>query len=397
MAWNEPGGGKKDPWGGGGSNQGPPDLDEVVRKLQEKMGGLFGGQRRSGGGGAGPSVGSLGIGLILLVALVIWGLTGIYIVDEGKRGVVLRFGRYVDATLPGPHWHIPYPIESVEVVDVEQQRYVEVGYRRSDGRSQAQGSVPREALMLTEDENIVDVQLAVQYQVKNARDYLFNVRDPDLTLKQATESAVREVVGDIKMDFALTEGRSEVVLRTKTLLQQILDLYQSGLQVTSVNMQKARPPQEVKAAFDDAVKAREDEQRLKNEAEAYSREVIPVARGAAARTLEEGNAYKARVIAQAQGDVSRFSQLLKEYEKAPAVTRQRLYIDSLESVLRKASKVVVDVKGGNNLLYLPLDRLMQRADTSTGTRSSATSVPVPLTQEEDLIRQRDSARGRRTR
>jgi membrane protease subunit HflK len=418
MAWNEPGGGKKDPWSGGGGggdgdgrgrgggNQGPPDLDEVVRKLQERLGGLFGGKRRPGGTGGGGSGGgglplkggAYGIGVIALIVVFLWGLTGFYIVDEGTRGVELRFGAYQRTTQPGPRWHIPFPFESVQIVDVEQQRFVEMGYRssaRTTNRGGAEGSVPHEALMLTEDENIVDVQLAVQYQVKNARDFLFKVREPELTLKQSAESALREAVGRTTMDYILTEGRSEIVARTKVLLQAILDQYVTGLQVTSVNMQKARPPQQVKDAFDDAIKAREDEQRLKNEAEAYAREVVPVARGSAARNLEDSNAYKARVIAEAEGEASRFEQLLTEYRKAPEVTRERLYLDAMEGVFTDTTKVLMDVDGGNNLIYLPLDKMVQRdgaaATTASGFAPGAQSGDQPAT------RGREGTRGRRTR
>ncbi len=360
MAWNEPGGPKdKDPWGGQGGEQGPPDLDEVVRKLQDKLGGIFGGRRGGAQGGGGAGKGPMtGIGALVGLAVVIWGLTGFYIIDEGNRGVVLRFGKYQTTTQAGLHWHIPYPVESVEVVNVEGIRNVEIGYR-SGGGGQSVKKVPREALMLTQDENIIDIQLAVQYKIKNAKDYLFNLRDPDLTLHEATESAIREVIGKSTMDFVLTEGRSEIVARTEELTQKILDRYKSGLLITSVNMQDAQPPEEVQDAFNDAIKAREDEQRLKNEAEAYSNDVLPKARGKAARMLEEASAYKGKVVAQAEGEASRFTQLLAEYKKAPDVTRQRLYLDTLEEVLNKSSKVLLDVENGNNLLFLPLDRLMQ--------------------------------------
>ncbi len=369
MAWNEPGGPKdKDPWGGQGGEQGPPDLDEVVRKLQDKLGGLFGGRRggasgsSSAGGGKKPFA---GIGALLVLALVVWAVTGFYIIDEGNRGVVLRFGEYQTTTDAGLHWHIPYPIETVEVVNVEAIRNVEIGYR-SGGGGQGLRKVPKEALMLTQDENIIDIQLAVQYKIKNAKDYLFNLRDPDMTLHQATESAIREVIGKSTMDFVLTEGRSEVVARTEQLTQEILDRYKSGLLITSVNMQDAQPPEEVQDAFNDAIKAREDEQRLKNEAEAYANEILPKARGEAARMLEEASAYKAQVVARAEGEASRFLQLLEEYQKAPEVTRERLYLTTLEEILEKATKVMLDVEGGNNLLFLPLDRLI----------SSATTLPV---------------------
>jgi membrane protease subunit HflK len=360
MAWNEPGGGDKDPWSGRGSEQGPPDLDEIVRKMQDRFGGLFGGRKKGGGGAGRPEGGGkLGVGLIILIAAIVWLLSGIYIIDEGKRGVVLRFGKFTEITMPGPHWHIPYPVEEVEVVDVGQRRFVEVGYRSTGGRGNTPVAVPKEALMLTQDENIVNIQLAVQYQVKDPRAYLFNVRDPDLTLKQATESAIREVVGKSKMDFVLKEGRGEISQETKDLLQQIMDQYRTGLLVTTVNLQDAQPPEEVQGAFADAIKAREDEARQKNEAEAYSNDILPKARGAAARQLEEANAYRASIIAKAEGEASRFRQLMEEYQKAPEVTRKRLYIDAMEKVFSDTSKVTVDLKQGNSLLYLPLDKMIE--------------------------------------
>ncbi len=384
MAWNEPGGGNKDPWGQGGGNQGPPDLDEVIRKMQAKLGGVFGGGK-GGGKGGGPSggAGSFGIGLLLTVGLLVWLASGIYIVKEGTRGVVLRFGQFADITGPGPHWHIPYPVEVVEVVDVEQRRAEEIGYRSSGQRSV---TVPKEALMLTRDENIVNVQMAVQYQIKDAREYLFNVRDPRSTLQQAAESALREVVGKSKMDYVLTEGRSDVVAQVKELMQQMLDQYKAGLLVWEVSLQDVQPPEEVQGSFSDAIRAREDEQRAINEAQAYSNDIIPKARGQAARMLEEANAYKESLVAQAEGEASRFSQLYTEYKRAPEVTRKRLYLETVEDVLGGANKVIVDVKGGNNLLYLPLDRMMKGGMQSlpqfneslsgaTGSGSSSPSNP----------------------
>lgn len=375
MAWNEPGGGKKDPWSGRDSQNLPPDLDEVMRKLQERINKFFGGRP-----GAGPSrlAGMIGAALV-----TIWGLTGIYIVDEGSRGVVTRFGRYIETTQPGPHWHWPAPIESVTVVNVEQQRVVEVGYR-SGGRQQALGSlgsVPKEALMLTRDENIVDVRLAVQYQIKDAKDYLFNVLDPEGTLKQVTESAERSVIGKSSMDFVLTEGRSEVVDEIKKELQRILDEYRAGIRVVTVNLVDAQPPEEVQAAFEDAIKAREDEQRLKNEAEAYANEVIPKARGGASRLTQESEAYKEKVIARAKGEASRFSQLLGEYEKAPEVMRERLYIEAMQDVLERANTLMLDVKGSNNVVYLPLDKIRSPKSTAEvaapNTEPSGTYAPIP--------------------
>ena len=361
MAWNEPGGGNnKDPWGGRG-DQGPPDLDEVVRKMQDKLGGLFGGRKKSGGGGAsgGSGAGFTGFGIIIGIAAIVWLFSGIYIVDAGKQGVILRFGAFNKITMPGPHWRIPYPVDQVEIVDVEQRRFVEIGYR-SGGAGQSTVAVPREALMLTEDENIVNIKLAVQYQVGDSKNYLFNVRDPNSVLKQVAESAVREVIGQNNMDFVLKEGRAEVVSTTKDVMQRILDRYESGLLVSDVNLQDAQPPEEVQAAFSDAIKAREDKERFKNEAEAYSNDVIPKARGAAARQIQEAEAYREALIAKAQGEASRFSQLLTEYSRAPEITRKRLYFETMESVLARTGVVLMDNENANSLMYLPIDQLMKQ-------------------------------------
>lgn len=396
MAWNEPGGSKgKDPWGTPGDRQGPPDLDEIVRKLQDKFGALFGGRRGGRGGSSGSGRASpFGIGAILLVVLALWGLSGIYTIHEGNRGVVLRFGHFHETTEAGLHWHLPYPIETVEVVNVEEIRTAEIGYRSGIG-GQGSRAMGREALMLTQDENIIDIKLAIQYKIKDAKDYLFNVANPDLTLHQSAESALRETIGKSKMDFALTEGRSEIVARTETLTQEILDRYQSGLEVTSVNMQDAQPPEEVQDAFNDAVKAREDEDRLRNEAEAYSNDVIPKARGEAARMLEEANAYKAQVIAEAEGEASRFSQILTEYKQAPGVTRERIYLDAVKSILSNTSKVMVDIKGGNNLLYLPLDRLIspdgKRDGPATGSAAGAARGGTATNEDSTSERPRSAA------
>ncbi len=287
MSWNEPGGDKKDPWSGRNEKDNPPDLDEVIRSLQDKLGGIFGGGKR-GDSSNGPSMQS--IGFLAAGALVLWGLSGFYTVDEGTRGIVTRFGAYVATTQPGLNWHIPAPIEQVQVINVEQQRFIEVGYRSGGG--QAMGSVPKEAMMLTKDENIVDVRLAVQYQVKDAKDYAFNVLDPASTLKQVTESVQRGVIGRSDMDFVLTEGRSEIVAAIKTEIQSVMDAYKTGILITSVNLQDAQPPEQVQGSFEDAIKAREDKQRLINEAEAYSNDVVPKARGAASRIVQESEAYK---------------------------------------------------------------------------------------------------------
>jgi membrane protease subunit HflK len=407
MSWNEPGGDKKDPWSGRGDQKGPPDLDEAIRSLQEKLGRFFGGGNGDNEGSprnlfSGNSMKSLGF--LAGGAIILWGLSGFYIVDEGNHGVETRFGKYIGTTQSGLNWHLPAPIERVDIVNVKQQRFIEVGYR-SGGSEQVTGSVPKEALMLTKDENYVDVRLAVQYQVKDAKQFIFNIVNPALTLKQVTESALRGVVGSSAMDFVLTQGRSEIVTLIKKELQEVMDSYQSGIQITSVNLQDAQPPEQVQNSFEDAIKAREDEQRLINEAEAYSNDVVPKARGAAARKIQEAEGYKEQVIAQAEGETNRFSKLLAEYIKAPDVTRKRLYIESMEAVLTETSKVLVDTKGGNNLLYLPLDKLMQQQSSSLASspinpQPGAADQPQPqpaVAQEQAVertsIRSRD-ARGR---
>ncbi len=392
MAWNEPGKpGDKDPWGqrrkpdGGG---GGPDLDRIVKNIQQKLSGLFGGL---GGGRAS----GFGLGLVVVAALFIWMLSGFYVVNQGERGVVLRFGKLSQITEAGLRWHLPYPIESVEKVNVEKVSTIEIGYR-SNPRTGSKSKVPKEALMLTQDENIIDIEFAVQYKIKNAADYLFNVRDPETTIVQATESAVREVVGQTTLDFALTEGRDQVARSARDVLQGILDKYQTGVQIVTVETQKAQPPDEVKPAFDDAVKAREDEQRLKNEAEAYANDVIPRARGAAARVLQEADGYKASVIAHAEGDTRRFSQIASEYVKAPAVTRERMYIDTMEQVLSNTTKIFVDQKAGTNLIYLPLDKLvpMGQPSETASAPSTSTSAPTETLPAPPLIRDSAAARSR---
>ncbi len=367
MAWNQPGGDGRDPWNDRGGQQGPPDLDEVLRKVQARLGQLFGGRpgRRSGSGGSGDGGGSggssgggrfggFGVAIIAVLAVLAWGAYGIYVVDPAEAGVVLRFGQYVRTTGPGPHWVPPF-IESVEKVNVQVIRSQDIGFR-TQGSSSI--SVAHESLMLTEDENIIDIKFAVQYRVKEPADFLFNVVEPEITLRQATESAVREIVGRSGMDFVITDGRDAVAAEAQVLIQDILDRYGSGLNVTSVNMQNAQPPDQVQDAFFDAIRAREDQERYINEANAYKAAVVPRARGDAQAKLEEAEAYRQRVIAHAEGETSRFLQVLAEYQRAPDITRERLYLEAVESVMEKSSKVLVDVQGGNNLMYLPLDRLL---------------------------------------
>ena len=362
MAWNEPGGGR-DPWGSSSGDQGPPDLDQVIRNLQSKLGDLFGRGGSSGGAGRAGRYGSRGLGLGLGVLVAIWAAAGFYIIDPAEEGVVTRFGAYVRTAGAGPHW-LPYFVERVQKVNVQQVRTAEIGFR-STGRTQ--GAVGSEALMLTQDENIIDVKFAIQYRVKDAPDYLFNTRDPDRILRDVTESAVRETVGRSTMDFVITEGRSAVSASVQDLAQSILDRYGTGLVVTSVNMQDAQPPAQVQESFYDAVKAREDEVRFRNEAEAYSNEILPKARGDAEAIREQAAAYRARVSAVADGEASRFLAVLKEYQKAPGVTRERMYLDAVEDVLSRSTPLVLEAEGSNNVLYLPLDKLGEKARAAGGT------------------------------
>lgn len=348
--------GLNDPQWGNKNAGGPPDLEEAMRKLNAKIQSLFGGSGNGGGNKpSGSPSGMGGIGLIALIVALIWIASGFYIVDASQRGVVLRFGKQVEVTDAGPRWHIPYPIESVEVVNLSQVRTIEVGYREN-----VKNKMLKESLMLTDDENIVDIQFAVQYFLKDPGEYLFNNRGADENVRQAAETSIREVVGRSKMDFVLYEGREQVSADTTKLMQDILDKYKSGIVVSKVTMQNAQPPEQVQAAFDDAVKAGQDRERQKNEGQAYANDVVPKAKGAAARLMQEADGYKQSVIANAEGDASRFKQILVEYEKAPGVTRERMYIDMMQQILSNSSKVLVDQKTGNgSLLYLPLDKLIQ--------------------------------------
>ncbi|MFM1955653.1 MAG: hypothetical protein RIR20_473, partial [Pseudomonadota bacterium] len=355
----------------GRNNDGPPDLDEVLRQLSRKINSIFGVKPKTqpSSNADEPHVPVLPIlGLILLV----WFATGFYIVDQGSRGVVLRFGQHVETTMPGPRWHMPFPIESVNVMNMEQVRTVEVGYRSAEGGS-GRSKELRESLMLTDDENIIDLQFAVQYNLNNVEDALFNNRSAEQSVRGIAETAIREVVGKSKLDFALYEGRDEVAIRTKTLMQEVLDRYKTGIHVVSVTMQNAQPPEQVQAAFEDAVRAKQDLERQKNEGQAYANDVIPKARGTASRLLQEASGYKLRVENEAQGNASRFNQILTQYQRAPEVTRQRLYLDAQEQIMSSVSKVIVDQKGSNSLLYLPLDKLL----AETAAKNVQSSVDTP--------------------
>jgi modulator of FtsH protease HflK len=339
MAWNEPGPNGRDPWNQGNRNsgdQGPPDLDAMLKKLRARLIG-----NRTGGGPSVPRVAG-SAGMVLAVIALLWMLSGFYIIDEQQQGVVFRFGAFAGVSEPGPRWHLPWPIETVEKVKLTEVR-----------------NISDRAVMLTQDENIIDVDLSVQYRVKSAFDFVVNLDDPELTLRQATKAAVREVVGQNLMDTILTEGRQAIADKTKVLLQERLDEYKSGLVVNEVNLKQVQPPEAVQAAFQDAIRAREDLERKKNEAQAYANDRLPKARGMAARNLAEASAYRDQVVARAEGDAARFSALLTEYRKAPQVTRERLYLDTMQDVLGRTNKVLVDPSKANPNFYLPLDQLLK--------------------------------------
>src|SRR5436190_2244688 len=363
-------------WGKRGSG-GPPDLDEIWRNVNRRINDLFGRKSDTGDSGDGspgsPMRSSLplsGAGILIALVLIVWLASGFYIVDEGRRGVVTRFGKYTETTQPGARWHLPFPIEEKELVDFSQVRTVEVGYRNTPKNKK-----DNEALMLTDDENIIDIQFAVQYNVKNAEANVFNVRKPDLIVQFVAQTAMGEVVGKAKMDFVLYEGREQIAKSAEKLMQEMLDRYQTGVYVQKVTLQSVQPPDKVQAAFDDAVKAGQDRDRFRNEGQAYANDVVPRARGTAARLLAEANGYLASIVQRAEGDASRFRQILTEYAKAPAVTRERMYLDMMQTIVGNSTKVMVDQKAGSNsLLYLPLDKLIQQSG-ATGTPGAATGDP----------------------
>jgi membrane protease subunit HflK len=398
-------------WGNKGSNQGPPDLEDLWRDFNRRLSALFG--KRGGGGGDGgngnprPPINAKvfggGIGALVVLVLLVWMASGFYIVDASQRGVVLTFGKYSQTTEPGLRWRLPYPIQTHEIVKLTDVRVVEVGYRGSD-----KNKVLKEALMLTDDENIINIQFAVQWFLKDPQEYLFNNRNPEDTVLHAAETAMREVVGKSKMDFTLYEGREQVAAQASKIMQEILDRYQTGIVVSKLSLQNVQPPEQVQAAFDDAVKAGQDRDRQVNEGQAYANDVIPRARGAASRLLEEANGYKSRVVANAEGEASRFKQVLVEYNKAPEVMRQRMYLDTVQQVLSSTSKIMIDTKGAGNLLYLPLDKLMQAAGVPATAASSqeatlplsrslpnlGADVPPQLERSDAAARSRDSLRSR---
>jgi membrane protease subunit HflK len=391
-------------------SDGPPDLDQLWRDFNQRLGNLFGNKKSGGGGNNGgdaggpgfkPDMRGAGIGAAIVAGIVavLWLFSGFFIVQEGQTGVVLTFGKFSHTASAGFNWRWPKPIQSDEIVNVSQVRTVEVGYRNSFRNKQQQ-----ESLMLTEDENIIDIQFAVQYTLKNASDWIFNNRDQDELVKQVAETAIREVVGHSKMDFVLYEGREKVALDTNQLMQKMLDQYKSGVQITNVTMLAVQPPEQVQAAFDDAVKAGQDRERQKNEGQAYANNVIPRARGAASRLMEESEAYRASVIANAEGEAARFKQILAEYQKAPAVTRDRMYIEAMQQIFSSTTKVMVDSKNNNNLIYLPLDKLISQtaapaapvvAGDGAAVRPPSSTAPTapapdPVPLEEQVQRSRDN-------
>ena len=357
-----------------GNNDGPPDLDQVMRDLSRKINNLFG----KGGGNqpnrqpnkptnGGDAMPALPVMPIVAVVVLVWLGTGFYIVDQGSLGVVKRFGNFVETAEPGPRWHLPYPFESADVVNMEQVRRLEVGYRSAGEGSGSKVKQPKEALMLTEDENIIDLQFAVQYNLKNAKDYLFNNRSTDEAVMSAAETAIREVVGKSKLDDLLQKGLAD----TSERMQIILDSYKTGVNITSVSLQSAQPPEQVQEAFEDVNRANQDNQRQINEGQAYANDIIPKARGTASRLLAEAAGYKLKIESEAKGNASRFEQILVQYKKAPEVTRQRLFLEAQEQILSSVSKVVVDQKGGNSMLYLPLDKLINATEEAAVQKSQS--------------------------
>ncbi|MDN0081372.1 FtsH protease activity modulator HflK [Crenobacter sp. SG2305] len=367
-----------DPKRGRRNNDGPPDLDELFRRLNQKLARLLGAKPVGGGTPEPDSKLALKGGALTIVGVLaaIWLASGLYVVDAREEGVVLRMGSYNRTTESGLQWHMPYPFEKVEIVNLTEVRSIEVGYR-----SNAKNRVPEESLMLTQDQNIIDVQMSVQYDVTDPKAFLFNNaandRDAKDIVKQVAETSIREEVGRNKVDFVLNEGRAQLAANTQKLMQTILDRYGMGVRIAKVNINDVQPPEPVLAAFDDAIKAGQDKDKLRNEGLAYANEVVPKAKGLAARLLQEAEGYKQKVVDNAEGDASRFKQVLPEYNKAPKVTRDRLYYDMMQQIMSNTTKVVVDQKGGNNLLYLPLDKLIQATNPGTTLSAAPAAASAP--------------------
>lgn len=380
LSLNDPqwGRGSKNNQDGKKSPETPPDLEQVWKDLNQRLS-RFLGQKGGGGDGGGftpdSSAARFGVGAIVFVFIFVWLISGIFIVQEGQNAVVTTFGKYSHVNGAGMNWRWPYPIQNHEIVNVSQVRTIEVGYRSNVKNKQA-----HESLMLTDDENIVDIQFAVQYKLKSAAEWLYNNRDQDEMIRQVAETAIREIVGKSKMDFVLYEGREKVAMDVGTLMQQILTRYKAGVQIANITMQGVQPPEQVQAAFDDAVKAGQDKERQKNEGQAYANDVIPKARGEASRTLQEAEGYKSRIVANAEGNVSRFKQVLSEYQKAPAVTRDRMYLETMQQIFTSTSKVLMDTKQSNNMIYLPIDKMIASEANSAKPVSAQPVVPAPAEQ-----------------
>ncbi|MEQ1580261.1 MAG: FtsH protease activity modulator HflK [Steroidobacteraceae bacterium] len=386
MAWNESGGtpgGKKNPWGNNRPGKGPPDLDEVLRNLQRKLSAFMGGGAGRGsvpGGGGGAAAAGFGAASLVVILLAIWGFTGLYQVDAAERAVVLRFGKYAETTQPGLRWHIPWPIESKQIVNVSS----------IEGFSE-------QTRMLTADENLVDINLDVQFRRADPLQYVFNVRDPETTLKEISESAIRETIGRSTLNSVLESGRQEIATNTKDLIQRTLNAYEVGIEVTTVNLQGVSVPEQVAPAQQDAIKAREDKERSSLEAQTYANDLLPRAGGEASRLEQDAQAYLAQKVAEAEGSSQRFTQLLAEYERAPAVTRERLYLETVELVLRNSKKVIVDTKGNNNMLYLPLDRMVTPQGSVTVRDVTPETTIRTVTPSGQPQGSQDPARARGTR
>jgi membrane protease subunit HflK len=387
MAWNDPGR-NRNPWGNR-PDRGAADLDEALRNLQRKITEIFGGGRGSGGEGGTPGPGDaamrgFGIGTVALVLLAVWAATGLYKVDAAERAVVTRFGKYVETTEPGLRWHLPWPIEARQIVNVESV----------EGFSD-------QTRMLTSDENLVDINIAVQYRRAEPVSFVFNVRDPEATLNEVSESAIREIVGHSTLDFVLEAGRQEITAKTRELVQRTLDSYKTGIEVTTVNLQGVSVPEQVQSSQRDAIKAREDRERLALEAQAYANDILPKAKGSAARQMEDSLAYKARIVADAEGEAQRFLLLLPAYERNPAVTRQRLYYETMEEVFANSNKVLVDTKGTGNMLYVPLEKMLERRKPALTLDEQrqvpATAPPRAVPAEEPAAATVESTRERGTR
>ena len=381
MAWNDSGNGKN-PWDTGGGNDGPPDLDKIIRDWQRRFNALLGGKGKRPGGGSSDGPGGVAMGGLLILIVAGWLATGIYRVNADERGVVLRFGALSQTSGPGLRWHLPWPIETAEIVGVTRIN-----------------TIRQQTRMLTSDENIVVVDLVVQYLNADPVKYLFEVQDPDATLSDVSESVIREVIGKNTADYVLLEGRAEIAVETQELIQETLDEYEVGITVSKVNLQDTNFPSQVEAAVQDAIKAREDKERLAFEAQSYSNDILPKARGEAVRRNQDSEAYKARVIADAEGEASRFTQLLAEYEKAPGVTRDRLYIETIESVYMNSSIVLLDAAGSGNLVYLPIDKLLEQkpGSGSAGSKNLNNAADSTSAQSDVARRQADDLRVRRGR